>query len=101
MNLKQRSNQDAISAVYTLASYTYGPILGLFVYGMFWSKPVHDRFVPVVCVAAPCLSWCIQWCLNHFFGYETSFELLIMNAAITVIGLRLLSVGREPAKASA
>ncbi|MDE6206729.1 MAG: sodium:solute symporter [Muribaculaceae bacterium] len=95
------SNQDAISAVYTLASYTYGPILGLFVYGMFWSKPVHDRFVPVVCVAAPCLSWCIQWCLNHFFGYETSFELLIMNAAITVIGLRLLSVGREPAKASA
>ena len=85
------SDEDAISAVYTLASYTYGPILGLFVYGMFLSKPVHDRWVPAVCVAAPVLSWGIQYCLNHFFGYQTSFELLIMNAAITVIGLRCLS----------
>lgn len=87
------SDQDAISAVYTLASYTYGPILGLFVYGMFWRKPVRDSLVPAVCVAAPCLSWCIQWALRHMFGYETSFELLIINAILTVIGLRLLSVG--------
>ncbi len=85
------SNQDAISAVYTLASYTYGPILGLFVYGMFWKRPVHDRLVPLVCVAAPALSWCIQWALSHLCGYETSFELLLMNAVITIIGLRLLS----------
>ncbi len=90
------SDQDAISAVYTLASYTYGPILGLFVYGMFWKKPVRDRLVPFVCVAAPCLSWCIQWILNHVWGYETSFELLIMNALLTVIGLRLLSIGHKP-----
>lgn len=89
------SNQDAISAVYTLASYTYGPILGLFVYGLFWNKPVHDRFVPVVCVAAPVLSWCVQWSLNRWFGYETSFELLIMNALITMAGLRLLSAGKK------
>ena len=89
------SNQDAISAVYTLASYTYGPILGLFVYGMFGSKPVHDRYVPLVCIAAPCLSWVIQWGLKYWFGYETSFELLIMNALITIIGLRLLSIGKK------
>lgn len=95
------SDQDAISAVYTLASYTYGPILGLFVYGMFWKKPVHDRFVPVVCVLAPCLSWVIQWSLNKAFGYETSFELLIINALITVIGLRLLSVGKKTVPATA
>ncbi len=95
------SDQDAISAVYTLASYTYGPILGLFVYGMFWSKPVHDRWVPAVCVLAPCLSWVLQWALHHFFGYETSFELLIINALITVIGLRLLSIGRKKAAATA
>lgn len=89
------SNQDAISAVYTLASYTYGPILGLFVYGMFGAKPVHDRYVPLVCIAAPCLSWVIQWGLKHWFDYETSFELLIMNALITIIGLRLLSIGKK------
>lgn len=87
------SDQEAISAVYTLASYTYGPILGLFVYGMFWRKPVRDRLVPFVCILAPCLSWVGQWALRQAFGYETSFELLIMNALITVIGLRLLSVG--------
>ena len=90
------SNQDAISAVYTLASYTYGPILGLFVYGLFWKKPVRDKWVPLVCIAAPCLSWCLQYILNHLWGYETSFELLLMNAFFTVGGMMLLSVGHKP-----
>ncbi len=87
------SNQDAISAVYTLASYTYGPILGLFVYGMFCKKNVRDKWVPLVCVAAPVMSWIIQYALKENFGYETSFELLIINAIVTVMGLRLLSIG--------
>ncbi|MCC8038334.1 MAG: sodium:solute symporter [Bacteroidales bacterium] len=90
------SNQDAISAVYTLAAYTYGPILGLFVYGLFWSKPVHDRWVPAVCLASPFIAWAVQWALHALWGYETSFELLIINAAITVLGLRLLSPGKLP-----
>ncbi|MDE6652883.1 MAG: sodium:solute symporter [Muribaculaceae bacterium] len=85
------SEQDAISAVYTLASYTYGPILGLFVFGMFTRRQVRDHAVPAVCVAAPALSWAIQWALDHLWGYQTGFELLIMNAVITIIGLYLLS----------
>lgn len=89
------SNEDAISAVYTLASYTYGPILGLFVFGMFMKKPVHDKWVPAVCVLAPALSWATQWALNHLFGYETSFELLIINALYTFVGLCCLSIGRK------
>lgn len=88
------SNEDAISAVYTLASYTYGPILGLFVYGMFCRRAVRDRWVPAVCIAAPVLSWCTQWALGHFFGYQTSFELLLINAFITILGLALLSAGK-------
>ncbi len=87
------SNADAISAVYTLASYTYGPILGLFVYGMFRHRAVRDRFVPAVCLAAPALSWVLQWALLKYCGYQTSFELLLMNAAITCIGLELLAIG--------
>lgn len=87
------SNQDAISAVYTLASYTYGPILGLFVYGMFCKKTVRDKWVPAVCIAAPVISWIIQYVLKETLGYETSFELLIINALVTVIGLRMLSIG--------
>jgi hypothetical protein len=89
------SNQDAVSAVYTLASYTYGPILGLFVYGMFCKRPVRDRLVPVVCILAPCLSWCLQWTLNYLINYQTSFELLIINALITMLGLSILSIGKN------
>lgn len=85
------SEEDAISAVYTLASYTYGPILGLFVFGLFGRRPVRDRMVPVVCVLAPCLSWVTQWALKTWLGYTTSFELLLINAAFTIVGLLLLS----------
>lgn len=85
------SEEDAISAVYTLASYTYGPILGLFVFGLFGRRPVRDRMVPVVCVLAPCLSWVTQWALKTWLGYTTSFELLLINAVFTIVGLLLLS----------
>lgn len=88
------SNQDAISAVYTLASYTYGPILGLFVFGMFIKLQVRDKWVPVVCVLAPALSWVVQWQLKEQFNYTTSFELLIINAVLTIIGLAMLSKGK-------
>lgn len=84
------NNQDAISAVYTLASYTYGPILGLFAFGMFCKKPVRDRAVPFVCILAPILSFGIQWALKTYAGYTIGFELLLLNAALTVIGLLFL-----------
>lgn len=84
------SEEDAISAVYTLASYTYGPILGLFVFGMACRRPVRDRLVPIVCILAPVLSWVAQWALKEYFDYTTSFELLLMNAAFTILGLLLL-----------
>ena len=91
------SNQDAISAVYTLASYTYGPILGLFVFGMVCKRPVRDCLVPVVCILAPALSWVTQWALKEYCDYTTSFELLLMNAAFTVLGLALLLKPRKQA----
>ena len=88
------SDQDAISAVYTLASYTYGPILGLFVFGMFTRREVRDPLVPVVCVLAPVLSWCTQWALVRLWAYHTGFELLLINALYTVAGLWITSPGK-------
>ena len=79
------SNSDAISAVYTLASYTYGPILGLFAYGLFSRRIVRAGAIPAVCIAAPVLSWITQWCLDRVFGYATGFELLLMNAGYTAL----------------
>ena len=84
------SNSDAISAVYTLASYTYGPILGLFAFGMMCKSPVRDRLVPVVCIAAPVISFFIQMWLKNQYDYTLGFELLLLNAALTMIGLFLL-----------
>ena len=85
------SNDDAISAVYTLASYTYGPILGLFAFGLVTDRRVADRSVPAICVAAPVLSWIVQWALREFTGYATGFELLLINAALTMTGLSIAS----------
>ena len=87
------SNQDAISAVYTLAAYTYGPILGLFAYGLFFKGKVRDAAIPVACIAAPILSWVIQYELNEIFAYKTGFELILINAAVTMAGLALSSIG--------
>lgn len=83
------SDQDAISAVYTLASYTYGPILGLFVFGLMTQRRVWDRAVPYVCIGAPVLSWLLALGLREAFGYETGFELLLFNALFTIIFLAL------------
>lgn len=87
------SNSDAISAVYMLASYTYGPILGLFAFGLLSERRVRDSAVPAVCVMAPVLSWAIQWALLRYTGYHTGFELLLINAAVTAAGLGLSSIG--------
>ncbi len=81
------SNSDAISAVYSIASYTYGPILGLFAYGMMFKAGVRDRLVPIVCIAAPILSYVIQYWLKAQFDYTLGFELLLLNAALTMLGL--------------
>jgi len=84
------SNSDAISAVYTLASYTYGPILGLFAFGMMFKHNVHDRLVPIVCIAAPIISFLIQQWLRSQYNYTLGFELLLLNAVLTMLGLACL-----------
>ncbi len=86
------SNDDAISAVYTLASYTYGPILGLFAYGLASRRPVRDALVPFVCIAAPVASWGVTQLMLRQWGYETGLELLLINALLTMAGLYLTSI---------
>lgn len=93
------SNSDAISAVYTLASYTYGPILGLFAFGMMSRSAVRDRLVPVVCIAAPVISFFVQQWLASAYNYTLGFELLLLNAVLTMAGLALLSTGKKQAAA--
>lgn len=84
------NEQDAISAVYTLASYTYGPILGLFIFGIFSKRRIENKWIPVVCLAAPLLAWSIQWMCRELYSYGTGYELLLINAFLTILGLTSL-----------
>ena len=86
------SSDDAISAVYTLASYTYGPILGLFAFGIFTSRRAADRLVPLICLASPVAAWIIRWSLHEYADYSVGFELLLINGAITFLALTLSSL---------
>lgn len=86
------SDTDAISAVYTLASYTYGPILGLFTFGMTTRRDVRQGWpVAATCLAAPVLAWITTRILAATIGYHTGFELLLINAAYTFTGLLIIS----------
>lgn len=92
------SDDDAISTVYVLASYTYGPILGLFAFGMCTNRPVADRLVPAVCVAAPAICWITKEWLERFYNYHMGFELLLLNAVLTVGGLWLIAQRKPSAE---
>ena len=85
------NDQAVVGKLFTVAGYTYGPLLGLFAYGLFTKNAVKDKWVPVVCVLSPIICYIlndnsVQW-LN---GYKFGFELLILNGIITFIGLVLL-----------
>ncbi|MBE9460435.1 sodium:solute symporter [Dyadobacter subterraneus] len=86
------NNKEVITAIFDLAGYTYGPLLGLFTFGLYLKRPVMDRYVPFVCIVAPILTYYIN---NHseewFNGYKFGFERLIINGLITFIGLWILT----------
>ena len=85
------NNTSVIDAVYTLASYTYGPILGLFAFGLSVKAPVRDRYIPLVAIASPILCFILDRHSQAWFGgYSFSYELLLLNALFTYIGLLLL-----------
>jgi SSS family transporter len=85
------NNTSVIDAVYILASYTYGPILGLFAFGIFTKAQVKDKYIPLVAIVSPILCYILQAnSVRWFNGYKFSYELLIFNALFTFIGLSLL-----------
>lgn len=85
------NNTSVIDAIYTLASYTYGPILGLFAFGIFTKKQVNDKYIPLAAIASPVLCYILQRNSEAWFnGYQISYELLIINALFTFLGLCLL-----------
>jgi Na+/proline symporter len=88
---KSINDQAVVGKLFTVAGYTYGPLLGLYAFGLFTKHAVKDKLVPIVCILSPVLCYIInnnsqQW----FNGYKFGFELLIVNGFITFIGLVIL-----------
>ncbi len=82
------NNDSVIQTVYMLASYTYGPLLGMFVFGIFMKHNVRDRWVPLVAILSPVLCFILDInSVEWFNGYVFSHERLILNALFTFLGL--------------
>ena len=82
------NNDSVIQTVYKVASYTYGPLLGMFCFGIFTKRQVRDRWIPLVVILAPVITWVID--VNSavwFNGYVFSHERLILNALLTFVGM--------------
>ncbi|MEZ0607430.1 sodium:solute symporter [Fibrella sp. WM1] len=88
----QFNNGDLITAVFDLAGYTYGPLLGLYAFGLFNKRPVRDNWVPLVCILSPFLTYYVNAHSQAWFnGYTFSFERLLLNGLFTYLGLWALS----------
>ena len=91
---KMLNNDAVVKAVFVIAGYTYGPLLGLYAFGLFTKYPVRDRIVPYIAVAAPVICYILSANSTVWFnGYKFGFELLIINGAIVFVGLLVTNIG--------
>jgi hypothetical protein len=85
------NDQAIITKLFTIAGYTYGPLLGLFAFGLISKRSVADNAVPYIAILAPLLSFLTKEIMFRAFGYEFGFELLIYNGLLMYLGLFLIS----------
>lgn len=92
------NNPSMIGVILKVAAYTYGPLLGLFSFGILTKRTVRDEIVPMICVAAPVICFILDKYQKHIFGsFEIGLELLIINGLLTFLGLLIIS--KKPATA--
>ena len=83
-------SRNVIDTIYVLASYTYGPLLGLFAFGLFTRRRVRDRFVPYVAIASPVICYLTDRLVSSATGYQFGYEMLMVNGLLTFCGLTVL-----------
>ena len=87
---KAINNDSVISQIFKVAGYTYGPLLGLFIFGLATKQKVKDVFVPIVAVLSPFISFLLAKLIETYTDYSFGFELLILNGTLTFLGLFLI-----------
>ncbi len=89
---KEINERSLIDIVLKMAGYTYGPLVGLYAFGLYTKRKLKDQLVPAVCVIAPVITYIIGANSKLWFnGYQFSFEIIIVNAVLSFIGLWLIS----------
>ena len=84
---KAVNNKSVIDAIYLIASYTYGPLLGMFAFGLFSKTKTNDRIVPYIAVLSPIICAVLDFVSENYWGYSFGYELLMMNGLITFWGM--------------
>jgi hypothetical protein len=89
---REINERSVIDAVLGIASYTYGPLLGLFSFGIFTNLQVKDKLVPLICVLSPMICYILSvYSPVVFDGYRLGLEVLLINGVITFLGLAIIS----------
>ena len=83
------NSTSLIDAIYILVGYTYGPLLGLFAFGLFTRRRPADRLVPYICIASPLICYAIDQAAQRLADYHFGYELLMLNGLLTFLGLYL------------
>lgn len=89
---KMLNSTSVIDAIYILCSYTYGPLLGLFAFGLFTRRKPQDSLVPYIAVASPLVCFALDNAAQSMWEYKFGYELLMINGALTFVGLYLSSI---------
>lgn len=88
------NNESVINALFKAAGYTYGPLLGLYAFGLLLKRRIRDQWVPMICILSPIICYVLNIYSEKLFnGYKFGFEILIFNGIITFIGLWFASLG--------
>lgn len=85
------SNSAVISLIFKIAGYTYGPLLGLFMFGLFTNLKIRDRYALHVCLAAPVLTFCFEYASKTWAGFDAGFLTILINGGFTTLGLWAIS----------
>jgi Na+/proline symporter len=86
------NDQAVVGKLFTVAGYTYGPLLGLYAFGLFTKRTVTDKLVPLICFLSPIICYFLnEYSVQLFNGYKFGFELLILNGILTFLGVLIIS----------
>ena len=89
------ADATVIAKLFTFAGYTYGPLLGLYAFGLFTNWKVKDTIVPFIAILSPIIAGIISYYSDVLFGFKFNFFILILNGALTFLGLVLIRTQKD------